>query len=36
VVAVNRWPGEANEEVELVPRLAMEADAFATEANVGF
>jgi formate--tetrahydrofolate ligase len=36
VVAVNRRPGDTNEEVELVRRLAMEAGAFAAEANEGF
>ncbi len=36
VVAVNRRPGDTNEEVELVKRLAMEAGAFAAEANEGF
>jgi formate--tetrahydrofolate ligase len=36
VVAVNRRPGDTNEEVELVKRLAMEAGAFGAEANEGF
>src|SRR5947209_6088002 len=36
VVAVNRRPGDTNEEVELVQRLALEAGAFAAEANEGF
>jgi formate--tetrahydrofolate ligase len=36
VVAVNRRPGDTNEEVELVKRLAMEAGAYAAEANEGF
>ena len=36
VVAVNRRPGDTNEEIELVKRLALEADAFAAEANEGF
>ncbi len=36
VVAVNRRPGDTNEEVELVKRLAMEAGAFAAETNEGF
>jgi formate--tetrahydrofolate ligase len=36
VVAVNRRPGDTNEEVELVKRMAMEAGAFAAEANEGF
>jgi formate--tetrahydrofolate ligase len=36
VVAVNRRPGDTNEEIELVKRLAMEAGAFAAEANEGF
>ncbi len=36
VVAVNRRPGDTNEEVELVKRLAMENGAFAAEANEGF
>jgi formate--tetrahydrofolate ligase len=36
VVAVNRRPGDTNEEVELVKRLAVEAGAFAAEANEGF
>ncbi len=36
VVAVNRRPGDTNEEVELVKRLALQAGAFAAEANEGF
>ncbi|MGH2870219.1 MAG: formate--tetrahydrofolate ligase [Solirubrobacteraceae bacterium] len=36
VVAVNRRPGDTNEEVELVKRLAMQNGAFAAEANEGF
>ncbi len=36
VVAVNRRPGDTNEEVEVVKRLAMQAGAFAAEANEGF
>jgi formate--tetrahydrofolate ligase len=36
VVAVNRRPGDTNEEVELVKQLAMGAGAFAAEANEGF
>ncbi|MGC9221112.1 MAG: formate--tetrahydrofolate ligase [Solirubrobacteraceae bacterium] len=36
VVAVNRRPGDTNEEVELVKRLAVEAGAFAAEINEGF
>jgi formate--tetrahydrofolate ligase len=36
VVAVNRRPGDTNEEVELVKRLALETGAFAAEANEGF
>jgi formate--tetrahydrofolate ligase len=36
VVAVNRRPGDTNEEVELVKRLSMQAGAFAAEANEGF
>ncbi len=36
VVAVNRRPGDTNEEVELVKKLALEAGAFAAEANEGF
>jgi formyltetrahydrofolate synthetase len=36
VVAVNRRPGDTNEEVELVKRLALEAGAYAAEANEGF
>jgi formate--tetrahydrofolate ligase len=36
VVAVNRRPGDTNEEVELVKRLALEAGAFGAEINDGF
>ena len=36
VVAVNRRPGDTNEEIELVKRLAIEAGAFAAEGNEGF
>ncbi|MGO9820967.1 MAG: formate--tetrahydrofolate ligase [Solirubrobacteraceae bacterium] len=36
VVAVNRRPGDTNEECELVKRLAIEAGAFAAEVNEGF
>jgi formate--tetrahydrofolate ligase len=36
VVAVNRRPGDTNEEVQLVRRLALEAGAFAAEVNEGF
>ena len=36
VVAVNRRPGDTNEEVELVRRLALEAGAFGAEVNDGF
>jgi len=36
VVAVNRRPGDTNEEVELVKRLALEAGAFGAERNEGF
>jgi formate--tetrahydrofolate ligase len=36
VVAVNRRPGDTNEEVDLVKRLALEAGAFAAETNDGF
>jgi formate--tetrahydrofolate ligase len=36
VVAVNRRPGDTNEEVEMVKRMALEAGAFAAEANEGF
>jgi formate--tetrahydrofolate ligase len=36
VVAVNRRPGDTNEEIELVKRLALEAGAFAAETNEGF
>jgi formate--tetrahydrofolate ligase len=36
VVAVNRRPGDTNEEIETVKRLALAAGAFAAEANEGF
>ncbi len=36
VVAVNRRPGDRDDEVELVRRLAMEGGAFAAEVNDGF
>jgi formate--tetrahydrofolate ligase len=36
VVAVNRRPGDTDEEVELVKRLALEAGAFAAEVNDAF
>jgi formyltetrahydrofolate synthetase len=36
VVAVNRRPGDTNDEVQLVRRLAKEAGAFAAEVNEGF
>jgi formyltetrahydrofolate synthetase len=36
VVAVNRRPGDTDDEVELVRRLAVEAGAFAAEVNEGF
>jgi formyltetrahydrofolate synthetase len=36
VVAVNRRPGDTNEEVELVKRLAVEAGAFSAQVNEGF
>jgi formate--tetrahydrofolate ligase len=36
VVAVNRRPGDTDEEVELVKRLASEAGAFRAEVNDGF
>jgi len=36
VVAVNRRPGDTNDEVELVKRLSLEAGAFAAEINDGF
>ena len=36
VLAVNRRPGDTNEEVETVKRLALEAGAFAAEVNEGF
>src|SRR5918995_1890590 len=35
VVAVNRRPGDTNEEVQLVKRLALDAGAFGAEANEG-
>jgi formate--tetrahydrofolate ligase len=36
VVAVNRRPGDTNEEIELVRRLSLDAGAFAAETNDGF
>jgi formyltetrahydrofolate synthetase len=36
VVAVNRFPGDTDEEIELVQRLALEAGAYAAEVNEGF
>jgi formyltetrahydrofolate synthetase len=36
VVAVNRRPGDTDEEVELVKRLALEAGAHGAETNEGF
>ena len=36
VVAVNRRPGDTDEEVELVKRLAIEAGAFDAQINEGF
>jgi formate--tetrahydrofolate ligase len=36
VVAVNRRPGDTNEEIDLVKRLALEAGAYRAEANEGF
>jgi formate--tetrahydrofolate ligase len=36
VVAVNRFPGDTNEEVELVRRLALEAGAYGAELNEGY
>jgi len=36
VVAVNRRPGDTDEEVELVRKLALEAGAFGAEQNDGF
>jgi formate--tetrahydrofolate ligase len=36
VVAVNRRPGDTDEEVELVRTMALEHGAFAAEANEGF
>jgi formate--tetrahydrofolate ligase len=36
VVAVNRRPGDTDEEVELVKRLALEGGAFAAAVNEGF
>jgi formate--tetrahydrofolate ligase len=36
VVAVNRRPGDTNEEVSLVKHLALEAGAYAAEINDGF
>src|ERR671919_467174 len=36
VVAVNRRPGDTNEEIEFVKRAALQAGAFGAEANEGF
>jgi formyltetrahydrofolate synthetase len=36
VVAINRRPGDTDEELALVKRLALEAGAFAAEVNEGF
>jgi formate--tetrahydrofolate ligase len=36
VVAVNRRPGDDDDDIELVKRLSVEAGAFAAEANEGF
>jgi formyltetrahydrofolate synthetase len=36
VVAVNRFPGDTNDEVETVRRLALEYGAYAAEVNDGF
>ena len=36
VVAVNAFPGDATEEVELVKRIALEHGAYAAEVNDGF
>jgi formate--tetrahydrofolate ligase len=36
VVAVNRRPGDTDEEVELVKRLALEGGAYGAEVNEGF
>jgi formate--tetrahydrofolate ligase len=36
VVAVNRRPGDTDEEIELVRQLAIEGGAFAAEVNEGF
>jgi formate--tetrahydrofolate ligase len=36
VVAVNRRPGDSDEEVQMVRKLALESGAFAAEVNEGF
>jgi formate--tetrahydrofolate ligase len=36
VVAVNRFPGDTDDEIELVRRIAVEHGAFAAEVNDGF
>jgi formyltetrahydrofolate synthetase len=36
VVAINRRPGDTDDEIELVRRLALEAGALAAEVNEGF
>jgi formyltetrahydrofolate synthetase len=36
VVAVNRFPGDTNDEIELVRKIALENGAYAAEVNDGF
>jgi formyltetrahydrofolate synthetase len=36
VVAVNRFPGDGDEEIELIRRLALDHGAYAAEVNEGF
>jgi formyltetrahydrofolate synthetase len=36
VVAINRFPGDTTEEIELVRKLALEQGAYAAEVNNGF
>jgi formate--tetrahydrofolate ligase len=36
VVAVNRFPGDTDEEIDVVKKLALEAGAYAAEENDGF
>jgi formate--tetrahydrofolate ligase len=36
VVAINRFPGDTSDEIELVRRLALEEGAYAAEVNDGF